>query len=214
MLLSAIDRPGQKDWFTTVTINSQNIRFKLDTGAQCNVMSLETYNQVAKQTLTKSKARLVAFGRHRLKSCGKLTLLCKHEDKYWPVEFEVLKDVTDVLGLKTCEEMKLVQLIETLSDDVLSRYADTCDGLGCITRVTHHIQLDTKHKPVVHPPRKVTVTIRSKFKKELQCMEKLEVIERVYEHTDWINSMVTVVKPIGKLRICICILTPTTSTKP
>ena len=40
MLLGAIDRPGQKDWSTTVTINSQNIRFKLDTGAQCNVMSL------------------------------------------------------------------------------------------------------------------------------------------------------------------------------
>ena len=74
-----------------------------------------------KQTLTESKARLVAFGGHRLKSCGKLTLLCEHKDKYRPVEFEVLKDVTDVLGLKTCEEMKLVQRIEALSDDVLNR---------------------------------------------------------------------------------------------
>ena len=45
MLLGAIDRPGQKDWSTTVTINSQNVRFKLDTGAQCNIMSLETYNR-------------------------------------------------------------------------------------------------------------------------------------------------------------------------
>ena len=109
MLLGAIDRPGQKDWSTTVTINSQNVRFKLDTGAQCNVMSLKTYNRVSKQTLTKSKARLVAFGGHGLKSCGKLTLLCEHKDNYRPVEFEVLKNVTDVLGLKTCEEMKLVQ---------------------------------------------------------------------------------------------------------
>ena len=29
------------------------------------------------------------------------------------------------------------------------------------------------------------------------------MIERVQEATDWVNSMVTVVKPNGKLRICI-----------
>ena len=34
-------------------------------------------------------------------------------------------------------------------------------------------------------------------------MEKLKVIERVYEPTEWVNSMVTVVKTNGKLRICI-----------
>ena len=27
--------------------------------------------------------------------------------------------------------------------------------------------------------------------------------ERVYEPSDWVNSMVTVIKPNGKLRICI-----------
>ena len=34
-------------------------------------------------------------------------------------------------------------------------------------------------------------------------MEKLKVIERVYEPTEWVNSMVTIIKPNGKLRICI-----------
>ena len=110
MLLCAINGPDQKDWSTTVYINSHNIRFKLDTGAQCNVMSLTTYKRVSSRTLTKSKARLAAFGGHRLKSCGKATLLCEHKNKYWPVEFEVLEDVTNVLGLKTCEELQLDML--------------------------------------------------------------------------------------------------------
>ena len=127
------------------------------------------------------------------------TLLCEHKNKYWRVEFEVLEDVTNVLGLKTCEELQLVKRVETLSDDVRGRYADTFTGLGCITGVTHHIQLDSKHEPVVHPPRKVPVTICSKVKEELQRMERLEVIERVHEPTDWVNSMVTVVKPNGNL---------------
>ena len=34
-------------------------------------------------------------------------------------------------------------------------------------------------------------------------MERLKVIERVHEPTDWVNSMVIVTKPNGKLRICI-----------
>ena len=34
-------------------------------------------------------------------------------------------------------------------------------------------------------------------------MEKLDVIQKVDEPTDWVNSMVTIVKPNGNLRICI-----------
>ena len=34
-------------------------------------------------------------------------------------------------------------------------------------------------------------------------MEELDVIEKAEEPTDRVNSMVTIVKPNGKLRICI-----------
>ena len=34
-------------------------------------------------------------------------------------------------------------------------------------------------------------------------MESLEVIEKVTEPTNWVNSMVTIIKPNGSLRICI-----------
>ena len=34
-------------------------------------------------------------------------------------------------------------------------------------------------------------------------MEQLGVIEKIHEPSDWVNSMVTVVKPNGKLRIQI-----------
>ena len=103
----------------------------------------------------KSRNKLVAFGGQRLNTRGKVTLLCQCKQKFWPVEFEVLNNVSNVLGLTTSSEMRLVQRIEALANDVLSRYADTFNGLGCITNVTHHIQLDPNHKPVVHPPHRV-----------------------------------------------------------
>ena len=58
----------------------------------------------------KSKAKLIAFSGHQLPYIGKVTLLCEYKKKFFPVEFEVVDDVADVLGLKTSTEMKLVRL--------------------------------------------------------------------------------------------------------
>ena len=82
-------------------------------------------------------------------------------------------------------------------------YGPPMPELGCITNTTHHIEIDPNHKPVVHPPRRVPVALRSKLKNELNRMEQLNVIERVHEPTDLVNSMVMVTKPNGKLRISI-----------
>ena len=86
---------------------------------------------------------------------------------------------------------------------MLNEYKNVFKGLGCITDTTHHIKIDKHSKPVVHLPCRVPVTLRSKLKDELNQMEQLNVIERVHEPTDWVNSMVIVIKPNGKLRICI-----------
>ena len=149
----------------------------------------------------------MAFGGHRINTCGKTTLTCEYKGKYTLVEFEVVKqDVPNVLGLKTCTEMKMVKHIDSIgskTEDMLDDYKDVFTGLGCISDATHHIKIDQDHQAVVHPPRRVPVTLRSKVKTELKCMEQLNVIERVHEPTDWVNSMVTVIKPNGKLRICI-----------
>ena len=174
LLIATVEtKPASREWSATITINAHRVAFKIDTGAQCNVMSSKMYNLVSRQPLRKSNAKLIAFGGHRLNSLGRVTLLCEYKHKFWPIEFEVLDDVTNVLGLKTSSEMKLVQRIETLTNDPLSKYADTFSGLGCITGAAHHIQLDPTHTPVVHPPRKVPVTMRSKVKEELERMERL-----------------------------------------
>lgn len=45
--------------------------------------------------------------------------MCEHKCKFRPVELEVIS-----VGLKTSAEMKLVQCIESISND-MSKYADT-----------------------------------------------------------------------------------------
>lgn len=108
-----------------------------------------------------------------MSSRRKAIILCEHKKKYATVEFEVLSEVSNVLGLKTRTEMKLIKLIKTITNDPLSEYADTFIGLGCITDITHNIKVDTTCKLVVHPPRNTPVTIRTKVKEELARMEQL-----------------------------------------
>ena len=64
------------------------------------------------------------------------------------------------------------------------------------------LKLNETVKPVVHPPRRVPEAIRSRVTKELHRMEEEGVIEKVDQPTDWVNSMVTVIKP-HKTRICL-----------
>ena len=75
------------------------------------------------------------------------------------------------------------------------------DGLGCLSE-PYHIEIDPASKPVIHPTRKVPVTLREPLKKELTRMVQEEILTPVSEPTDWVSSMVTAVKP-NKLRICI-----------
>ena len=181
--------------------------FKIDTGAQCNVISTWKYHQLSSRPLQKSHARLVAFGGQPLNTCGKVTMTCHHKGKCHPVVFEVIdQDVPNILGLKTRTELNLIQRLDTINNqtgDILDTYSDVFEGLGCITDASYHIKVDESARPVVHPPRKVPVTLRPKIQQELNRMKKLDVIEKVEEPTDWVNSMVTIVKPNGNLRICI-----------
>ena len=188
--------PKTKDWQAPVKINDKKVLFRIDTGAQCNVMSKKTYNHVSKETLQKSQTRLVTFGGHKIQACGKITLACEHKGRYTPARLEVVEQhVPSILGLKTCTEMNVIKRVDSIAHkpkDMLKEYKDVFTGLGCIKGVVHHIKVDRSHTPVVHPQQRLPVTLRSKVKNELQRMEHLGVVKRVHEPTNWVNSMVIV----------------------
>lgn len=205
-----------KEWTTSLKINSKDVKFKIDTGAECNVISKKTYEKLSKTRLEKSRVKLGAFGGQKLKTMGKFTTICTHREKYEPIEFQVVnQEVPDILGLTTCLQLNLVKRVltidkseciestETESKDIFEQYKDVFTGLGCVKGVVHHIETDPAVRPVIHPPRRVSVPLRKKVKDELDRMERLDVIERVQEPSEWVNSLVTVVKPNGKIRLCI-----------
>ena len=87
-------------------------------------------------------------------------------------------------------------------DKIFDEYKDVFEGLGELPGV-HVIKLRDDAEPVVEACRKVPFALHEKLKNELNRMEKLGVISKVTEPTEWVNSLVIVTKPNGDLRVCL-----------
>ena len=149
-----------------------------------------------------------------------MTLPCGNKGNVHNVQFHVFEvEAPAVFSAQTCKEMGLLARIHQLQDSQpkeqhcipecptvtnqsnWNEYSDLFQGLGCIPG-EHTIKVDPSIPAVVHPPRKVPMSLKDKIKDELDRMEQIGVIVRQTEPTDWVNSMVAVVKS-NKIRICI-----------
>ena len=67
----------------------------------------------------------------------------------------------------------------------------------------YHIDFKQDAEPVIQPPRRVPESMKEAVKKELSRVIDIDIIEKVDQPTDWVNSVVYVTKPSGELRICL-----------
>ena len=72
-------------------------------------------------------------------------------------------------------------------------------GVETLPGGPHHIKLKDSYKPVQHPPRSVPLRMQSAYKAELDTLVREGIIKEVYQHTEWINSFVPVMKEDGSL---------------
>ena len=144
-------------------------------------------------------------------SCALPVLNPKTNEKY-KVRFLVVKeDLTPLLGSNATQKMRLltvhkenfINVVENANDDLTATYPDVFGkGLGTLPGKVR-LQVDPDCKPVILPARKVPVSVREKFKEELQRLERLKVITPVDEPTEWVSQIVVAVKKSGELRVCI-----------
>ena len=86
---------------------------------------------------------------------------------------------------------------------ILAQYKDIFEGIGLLEGEVG-LRINPNIPPVVHPPRKVPISLKESLKKELDKMEQQKIIAKVTEPTEWVSSLVVVQKPnSGKLRICL-----------
>ena len=94
-----------------------------------------------------------------------------------------------------------VHKLPITKDYMLKEYSDIFKGVGTLAGGPYHIRLKQQYKPVQHPPSLVPVAMQSAYKAELHRLVKEGINTEVKEHTEWINSIVPVMKSNGSLRL-------------
>ena len=79
-------------------------------------------------------------------------------------------------------------------DKVESTYADVFQGLGKFPGEPYKLRLKPDAVPAKNRPRKVPVHLQDAFHEEVERLVKIDVLEKVTEPTEWVNSFVIVEK--------------------
>lgn len=200
------------DWNVNLLIKDTIINFKLDSGANCNIISEKQFGKLCRKDgvkLGKTSDKLTSYTGNRLEVMGKCKLTIGFKDKYYKLDFHVIKgDCSAILGLNACVQFKLIKRINEINTNdakvkaLVMKFEDVFKGVGKISK-PYHIELNEDVTPKIYPVRKVPFAVQDKFKKALFDLVKNGIIEKVEESSEWVHPLVIVKKSNGKLRICL-----------
>ena len=151
-----IDRSG---WHANLFVGNQEVCFKLDSGADANVLRLDTYERLSSGSpLMKTNTVLTAFGKIQPEGEVKSPVVYPHTSETRMLTFYVTRssDIA-ILGCKACIELDLVRrssLYTVAQNDVLTeanmraQYSDVFTGLGEYEK-EYHIEVDSNVTQVI-----------------------------------------------------------------
>ena len=220
-----------------------NLSAKIDTGAQGNTIPLRTFHRMYPDKLDAEGfpvehivaaaryARLTAYNGTSIACHGIVDIPCSYSNSAWNDTQFYIVDVTGpaVIGLQSCEKLKLVTLHCTIKahssaedasvttqptitstaainsvDDLTRMYPQQFDRIGCFPGEVKLV-VDPAVPPRVNPPRKTPIALKDAIKSSLDSMVEDDVIRKVQENepTEWVSSLAYAKKKDGSMRICL-----------
>ncbi|XP_048581151.1 uncharacterized protein K02A2.6-like isoform X2 [Nematostella vectensis] len=199
-----------------LSLNGKNVTFKLDSGAECNVIP----EAVAKEldcTIEQTALKLRAFGGNPLKTVGKcyIDTIVQGQESPIAVEYYIVEhNVRPILGVETCLTLGLITFsggaraqglsIDALEQprNLLDQFEDVFTGLGCVEG-EYDICLKEGARPTIQHQRNVPLRLIEQLKTTINDLEQREVIKKVNEPVEWVSNLVIVEKKDKSLRLCL-----------
>ena len=200
-------------WLINVNVNDKSVPILMDTGAQCNTLPAQLVSELDLD-LTPCDTKLKTYSGESVIPAGQSNAKVEVRGKTAQLEFIIVPPgCRPVIGGADCLKLGLITRpdltpeVNTVAADKpttvkLDAYKDLFDGLGCIDG-EYSIEVNPEVSPVVHPPRRIPEPLIEDVNKELKAMLENDVIFKVDEPTDFVNSIVLVRKPDKSIRICI-----------
>ena len=210
--LGTIDSNKPGAWTINISIGSRKLNWKLDTGADVSVISDADFNGLTGIKLVKSDRKLSGPGNSDLHVIGKFQCMLETQDKFSVQDIYVVKGLSKpLLGRPAIQALGIIERVNVSSVNATAKtknyyrakFPKIFSGLGR-TNWTYKIVLDPNAKPyALSTPRRVPLPLMQKVKTELERMERLGVISKMDEPTEWCAGMVVVPKQNSDVRICI-----------
>ena len=191
-------------WTTTVRLNSTDILFKLDTGAEVTAISKKAFLSIENTPELHNSSRLLYGPEHKpLSVVGQFSATLQHEsdDSTCNQQIFVVEGLTgNLLGLPAIVALGLIARVDNTEDvtnsttELLDAYPKVFQGLGefgepyCIKLVPDAVP------HAIFTPRRIPIPYREKVNEELSRMEERGVISRVDGPTKWCSGMVAIPK--------------------
>ena len=192
----------------TLLLNSHPVQFCIDTGADVTAIPERVWEEIGKPRLLPSDRNLKCPDTHSLSVKGMLITKIKSQTKQARGPVYVVRGLTkSLLGLPAIEQLNLICRIAAVSEqqalEPTVQFPKLFTGLGKLEG-DYTILLDPEAKPfALSTPRRVAVPLMGAVKQELERMERLGVIAKIQEPTEWCAGMVVVPKADNKVRICV-----------
>lgn len=100
----------RKDWIEHLKLTDykdKKIAFKIDTGAQCNVIPSKVYDKIGIKEIENTNVKLSSYTGEKIETRGKVKLNCKVGNIIKQLEFQVFQgSAVPILGLASACELK------------------------------------------------------------------------------------------------------------
>ena len=194
-------------WLVNLEVCQQELTFRIDTGAKCNIMVKSEYEKLRSNVrLLRSSKTLKSYSNHQIKPMGTIFVPVQHDKNEVSVRFEIVNlRQENIINGDIAEQLGLLQRINSLEDQSKEELARDFPELVKTTGTlpgSYTIKVDENAEGVIHPPRRVAASLKPRVIEKLREMEENEYITPVREPTKWVSSMVVSLKN-DKVRICI-----------
>ena len=202
------DTDSSEPWTVTLFLNERQLLFKIDTGADVTAIPETTYIKSRDGPLHKSNRVLKGPSEQKLHVKGYIEATLTRNLVRIDEKIYVVSGLQNALvGRPAIQALNLVARLDAVNNNpkqqVIQKFPELFTGLGTM-QGEYQIKLKADATPfVLTTPRRIAVPLQPKVKAELQRMEKLGVIRKVEEPTEWCSGIVVVPKPNGNVRVCV-----------
>ena len=195
-------------WSMELTLEGKSVSLQLDTGAEVTVISQQMWGDIGRPQLNSSDKTLRGPDSRVITTLGRFTGTFQLGQRRARSEVYVVKGLTkSLLGQPIIRDLELIKRITCVdSSNGLSpkeEFPSLFHGLGKM-KGEYKIQLKDDAEPFsLSTPRRVAIPLLNSVHQELERMERMGVIAKVEQPTEWCSGMVVVPKSNSRVRICV-----------